>query len=144
MTLRLKLLALVVVCVVVFGGGVAVGRSTAPDAHHVEARHIPPGAASCFGSAKTQWAMDQCAAHALTLANRELSHALDAQRQVLPRTLVDPAQRRWVSFATEECAAEEAPYAGGSIQPMIYDLCLGDLTTHRIAEVEADTASLKH
>lgn len=46
------------------------------------------------------------------------------------------AQRAWISYRDAHCSYTESFYEGGSIQPIIYTVCLLQLTNNRIKELE--------
>jgi uncharacterized protein YecT (DUF1311 family) len=45
------------------------------------------------------------------------------------------AQRLWVKYRDAACTAEEYPFTGGSIQPMIYWSCQARLTWARVEDL---------
>lgn len=49
--------------------------------------------------------------------------------------LLRTAQRAWITYRDAACAAEAAPYEGGSIQPLIRTSCLKKLTERRSADL---------
>jgi uncharacterized protein YecT (DUF1311 family) len=46
------------------------------------------------------------------------------------------AQRKWLAYRDATCLAEIAPFAGGSIQPLIWYECLNRVTLARIYELQ--------
>jgi uncharacterized protein YecT (DUF1311 family) len=93
--------------------------------------------AACPG--QTQMEMNECA----VLEYQAADAALNAQwanakshmdGSGLGDVLLD-AQRKWIAFRDAACAAEAAPYAGGSIQPLIYYSCATRLTRARTQDL---------
>ncbi len=41
------------------------------------------------------------------------------------------AQRAWLKYRDAACEVHASPFEGGSLQPLIYSVCMNDLTTHR-------------
>ena len=59
-----------------------------------------------------------------------------AEGQSLEGGLLD-AQRGWLRYRDGQCAAETAPFSGGSIWPMLFDGCRAGLTRIRTDELLA-------
>jgi uncharacterized protein YecT (DUF1311 family) len=96
---------------------------------------------SCTRTAKTQSAMNRCAAKEV----RELQHQLstDLSRQKKGRSpsaarLVQAAQTSFAAYEKAECTAMAAPNVGGSIYPLVFGNCEIRLTVQRIQEVRVD------
>jgi uncharacterized protein YecT (DUF1311 family) len=55
------------------------------------------------------------------------------------------AEKAWMVYCDEHCAAAKQKYQGGSISPMIYANCMQLVTSHRIEELRAvyETAERK-
>jgi len=92
---------------------------------------------SCEHTAKTQNALNRCAAAELGEVQYQLKAALSA---LLHSKLVRAAQSRFVAYEKSECTAAAAPNRGGSIYPLIYDGCEVRLTVQRIQEVRQDAS----
>lgn len=93
----------------------------------------------CMDNAEDQAAMSQCAAQAYQASDAELNALFHEIRQRLgddadARRLLRDAERAWGAFRDAECMFAASAAAGGSAYPMVYDLCLDDLTQKRIAD----------
>jgi len=93
----------------------------------------------CMDNAEDQAAMTQCAAQTYKASDAELNGLFHEIRQRLggdaeTRHLLRDAERAWIAFRDAECACAASAVAGGSAFPMVYDLCLDDLTNKRIEE----------
>jgi len=98
--------------------------------------------ADCMQTARSQSAMNGCAHRQYAEADarlnaryRELISQLSdntAHRQMLVE-----AQRRWIDFRDAECRFNASSVEGGSAQPMVYSLCLTDVTARRSSELGA-------
>ena len=53
------------------------------------------------------------------------------------KPLLIQAEKDWVKFRDSHCKFEASQYEGGSIQPLIYSICLEELTKKRIEEIKA-------
>jgi uncharacterized protein YecT (DUF1311 family) len=89
--------------------------------------------ASCPGM--TQLEMNDCAALEYQRFDAELNAIWPIAKSRADAlgagaTLLD-AQRKWLAFRDAACTAEIAPYAGGSIQPLIWYGCLMRHTRNR-------------
>jgi len=85
---------------------------------------------------QTQTGLNQCAAEsyakadaALNRAYREIVQKLNGQDQAAG--LFVKAQKSWLAFRDSECAFASSGVSGGSIHPMIYSMCLEQLTKER-------------
>jgi uncharacterized protein YecT (DUF1311 family) len=100
-------------------------------------------------TAATQLDASTCARENWEAADADLNAAYaaarDRMRQVdagLPEadrgaeTALRDAQRAWIPFRDQACAAEGFLYRGGSIEPMIVALCLERLTRARTADLQ--------
>ena len=98
------------------------------------------GAAQAACPGQTQMEMNDCAVADYQRADAQLNEAWGNAIVFMDRAghgeiLLD-AQRKWVAFRDAACAAEAAPYTGGSIQPLIYYSCATRLTTARTQDLE--------
>lgn len=98
----------------------------------------PAAQAACPG--QTQLEMNACAAEAFVQADAELNAVWAQAKSFMDGigqgpTLLD-AQRKWLAYRDAACAAEIAPYEGGSIQPLILHTCLTRLTQARRQDLE--------
>lgn len=124
----------------------ASAPATSPGEHRVFATDasspsssIPPPTYNkrCESTAKSQVAMDRCAASQVAQLDRELTHALSVEATALGRSGVTTTQAKWLAFMTSECTLEARPYSGGTIQPLIYGECERGLLFDRIAEIRS-------
>lgn len=113
--------------------------------------------ADCEASDLTQTEMNFCAEQAFIAADEELNFAyrlaltevtaIDEQNATagietpLPlEEALRQAQREWIEFRDDACAAEALLVQGGSMQPMVGTLCLARLTRERTADLAIFTA----
>lgn len=94
-------------------------------------------AAACDG--ETQIELNDCAAADYKRADEALNAAWGPTKAHMDTLgagyrLVD-AQRKWLSFRDAACTAEIAPYAGGTLQLMIWYSCLARLTDRRTEDL---------
>jgi uncharacterized protein YecT (DUF1311 family) len=89
--------------------------------------------------AQTQAEMNICADKeyknadlALNKTYQQLAARLDANE----KAQLKEAQTAWLKYRDANCAFVGDQYKGGSIRPMIYGLCLADLTRNRTAELK--------
>ncbi len=89
----------------------------------------------------TQTELNLCSAKEYEAADAELNAAWRELRATAKRRgmfeSVLSAQRAWIVFRDAHCKAVAAPYAGGSIVPLIVNRCLADLTETRTAQLRA-------
>lgn len=106
----------------------------------VAALLLPPTAAlACPG--QTQLDMNACAEADYKRADADLNaywRPVKAHYDAIGAgdVLLD-AQRKWLAFRDAACAAETAPYAGGSILPLVHWTCLARLTWARADDLRA-------
>lgn len=100
-----------------------------------------PAAELDCGNAVTQVEMTGCAHLAWEAADAALNEAYAEARAAL-RLHGEPAagflrdaQRAWITFRDLACTAEVQPYAGGTIQSMLYANCLERLTLRRTEDL---------
>jgi len=65
---------------------------------------------------------------------KELSALLTPER----KALLVKAQRAWITFRDMHCQFTDSMYEGGSIQPMIYSLCMQVLTEQRTKQLKVE------
>ncbi|MEO1620536.1 MAG: lysozyme inhibitor LprI family protein [Cyanobacteria bacterium J06632_3] len=89
---------------------------------------------------QTQLEMNQCAAAEYAQADRQLNQTYE----MLQASLSDPgkqaltqAELAWIGFRDLDCAFARAQYAGGSIEPLIYNDCLANRTDIRTTELKS-------
>ena len=95
--------------------------------------------AACPG--QTQFEMNQCADATYQQADAALNAVWPQAKARMDALgagadLLD-AQRKWISFRDAACSAEIAPYAGGTIQPLIWSSCLTRLTLQRTDDLRS-------
>lgn len=105
---------------------------------------IPPPTYNkkCETTAKSQEAMDRCAASQVSQLDGELAHALSVEATYLGHSGVSTTESKWLSFMRSECNLEKRPYAGGSIQPLVYGECERGLLFIRVSEIRSVVDSL--
>ena len=85
---------------------------------------------------QSQAEMNICAARYYQSADRKLNQVY----QQLPapmRSQITSAQLAWIDFRDTNCDFARSLFAGGSIEPRIYNGCLGGMTEQRTFELEA-------
>jgi uncharacterized protein YecT (DUF1311 family) len=88
--------------------------------------------------AQTQLEMNQGAAGDAAKADRELNavyQTLWSRYTPQSRALLLKAQRSWLKYRDDHCAFVASGSEGGSIQPMIYSMCIGEMTAARVKEL---------
>lgn len=92
-------------------------------------------------NAMTQADMNACSMQQYQAADGALNAAwADARAVAKQRDTFDSllaAQRAWIAFRDAQCKAVAAPYAGGSILPLIHNRCMTELTETRTAQLHA-------
>jgi uncharacterized protein YecT (DUF1311 family) len=88
----------------------------------------------------TQTEMNICAGNeyktadaALNRTYQQLAGMLDAAE----KTQLKEAHTAWIKYRDANCDFVGDQYKGGSIRPLIYGLCLADVTRNRTAELRA-------
>ncbi|GGC70281.1 hypothetical protein GCM10010994_31080 [Chelatococcus reniformis] len=92
-------------------------------------------------NATSQKAMDDCAGKAFKASDAELNALYKQIEQRLKSDadttkLLVAAQRAWVAFRDAECVFSSSGSAGGSVNPMIYAMCLDRLTKARTSDLK--------
>lgn len=97
--------------------------------------------AACPG--QSQLELNDCAAQRYQQADALLNAAWPQAKGYMDSLgageLLLDAQRKWLAFRDAACSAEMAPFAGGSIQPLVWYDCLTRVTQTRTAELRALT-----
>ena len=95
----------------------------------------------------TQTEMNICAGKEYKAADASLNRVY----QQLARTLepeeksqLKAAQTAWIKYRDTNCEFVADQYKGGSIRPMIYGLCLADVTRNRTSELKTQIADRNH
>ncbi|MNB92386.1 hypothetical protein D3C75_394890 [compost metagenome] len=92
-------------------------------------------------NATTQSEMNACSARQYQAADKKLNQTYQAaskRADTAQRDLLKRAQQAWITLRDADCAFVGSSTEGGSIQPMIVNLCLAEKTSER----EAFLASL--
>ncbi len=102
---------------------------------------LVPMTASAACPGQNQLEMNQCAQAEYQQADAQLNAIWGPAKAYYDgfgagAVLLD-AQRKWISFRDAACQAEIAPYAGGSIQPLLYSKCMTRLTWARVTDLRA-------
>jgi uncharacterized protein YecT (DUF1311 family) len=90
-------------------------------------------------NASTQMQMDACSKEGFDLADRELNQAYSAAQRALgpeDRARLTKAEKSWLAYRDDDCAAEASLYEGGSIKPTIKTACLDKLSRERTVEIK--------
>lgn len=92
-----------------------------------------PALANC-DDPKTQTEMNICAAEEFKLADKELNETYSRVSKGLEPNHKDAllkAQRAWIKYKDLACEAYSLQAEGGSMQPMLHNMCLTRLTGER-------------
>ena len=88
--------------------------------------------------ASTQAEMNICAGKEYQTADASLNRVyqqLVAMLDSAEKDQLKQAQTAWIKYRDANCEFVGDQYKGGSIRPMIYGLCLADVTRNRTAEL---------
>jgi uncharacterized protein YecT (DUF1311 family) len=90
---------------------------------------------------QTQTGLNQCAAESYAKADEGLNRAYKRIVQKLKGQdqaagLFVKAQKSWIAFRDSECAFVSSGASGGSIYPMIYSMCLEQVTKDRVKQLQ--------
>lgn len=108
-----------------------------------EPEPIPSLPAEC-ADPKTQMAMTMCAAAEYEQADTQLNNAYQAVKASVSSDQADQlvaAEQAWLDFRDSYCDFVASQFAGGSIEPMIYNSCMTQLTSDRTAVLEQTAAT---
>lgn len=101
---------------------------------------LSAGAAHAACPGQNQLQINDCAAARYATADAQLNAAWPPAKGFMDSIgageLLLDAQRKWLAFRDATCSAEIAPYAGGSIQPLIWYDCLARVTLTRTYELQ--------
>ncbi|MCB4769223.1 lysozyme inhibitor LprI family protein [Ancylobacter sp. Lp-2] len=97
---------------------------------------------ACYDRAQSQAALTACSVDDLKLVDDQLNKRYkDMQARLkgddTTRKLLVDAQKKWVAFRDAECALSTVRTAGGSINPMNFNICATDLTQKRVTDLQA-------
>ncbi|MEM9543220.1 MAG: lysozyme inhibitor LprI family protein [Cyanobacteria bacterium P01_E01_bin.42] len=127
---------------VVFSGCSTPGQSRAIDANapQIAQSSIENNDNLNCNTPITQLEMNLCSAKEANEANEKLNAAYQKLQEKVKGTpqetrLVE-AQNAWLAFRDADCEYSKRRYDGGSIMPMIYALCVVDLTEKRTQNLE--------
>ncbi|MGB3541973.1 lysozyme inhibitor LprI family protein [Rubrivirga sp.] len=88
----------------------------------------------------TQYALNDCARRAMEATDGELNRVYQdltgittGDREERIRT----AQRAWVAFRDAHCDVASSDYEGGSMRPMVYGLCMAEVTVQRTIQLRS-------
>jgi uncharacterized protein YecT (DUF1311 family) len=107
------------------------------------------GAGSVFGQgakkppcsdANTQAEMNDCAGREYKTADVTLNRVYQQLVSMLAaeeKSGLKEAQIAWIKYRDTNCDFVADQYKGGTIRPMIYGLCLADVTRNRTTELKA-------
>jgi uncharacterized protein YecT (DUF1311 family) len=90
--------------------------------------------------AGTQVEMNDCAGKEYKTADAALNRVyqqLVAKLEAEEKTQLKMAQTAWIKYRDTNCEFVADQYKGGTIRPMIYALCLADVTRNRSAELKS-------
>lgn len=90
--------------------------------------------------ANTQAEMNICAGKEYKTADASLNRVyqqLVAMLETEEKAQLKEAQTAWIKYRDANCDFVGDQYKGGSIRPLIYGLCLADVTRNRTAELRA-------
>lgn len=88
--------------------------------------------------ADTQTEMNICAGREYKAADATLNRVyqqLVAMLDAAEKAQLKQAQTAWIKYRDANCEFVGDQYKGGSIRPMIYGLCLADVTQNRTVEL---------
>ena len=90
--------------------------------------------------ANTQAEMNICAGKEYKAADVTLNRVyqqLVAMLEPEEKSQLKEAQTAWIKYRDTNCDFVADQYKGGSIRPMIYGLCLAEVTSNRTSELKA-------
>lgn len=102
-----------------------------------------PARAEDCGNASTQMAMNECAIKAFEAADMELNavyQQLTAKLDGDDKALLTTAQRAWIAFRDGHCAFVGSASEGGSIQAMVVNQCMTQVTQQRTEQINVQAA----
>lgn len=84
--------------------------------------------------------MKKCADEKYVTADEQLNQVYEqlmvrVKDQITAKEYLTQAQRAWITFRDKSCSFESTPYAGGSIEGLIYTKCLTRITETRTKEL---------
>jgi len=102
----------------------------------------------CEKTAQTQLELDNCAHLEYMKADAELNRAYKQLIAVSEngskyQLKLKEAQVAWLKYRDAACESEAAFYEGGTIYPMIYDICLASVTEERTKRIKSMLAEFE-
>ncbi|QGZ65931.1 lysozyme inhibitor LprI family protein [Paraburkholderia acidisoli] len=94
----------------------------------------------CMTTATTQQAMNACAGQKLKASDQQLNttyNALLAKTSKPGGEQLRKAQRAWVAWRDAQCQFDTLGTRQGSVNPMVYTLCVNDLTQQQTKHLAA-------
>jgi uncharacterized protein YecT (DUF1311 family) len=89
---------------------------------------------------QTQAEMTDCAASQAKSADEKLNQIYQSIQTELKGSareeLLIDAQLAWIEFRDKNCAFAQSQFEGGSIEPMIYNVCIERVTKQRTEELQ--------
>ena len=95
----------------------------------------------------TQAEMNICAGKEYKAADASLNRVyqqLVALLEPQEKSQLKEAQTAWIKYRDTNCEFVADQYKGGSIRPMIYGLCLAEVTRNRASELKAQIEDRSH
>jgi uncharacterized protein YecT (DUF1311 family) len=102
---------------------------------------------TCDSIGQTQAEMNETANNNFNKADKELNTLYVKLTQMLSdeeKQLLKIAQRDWLKFRDSHCKFEIVESDGGSIQPLLYSMCLTETTEERIEDLKEAIKSRTH
>ena len=95
----------------------------------------------------TQTEMNICAGKEYKAADASLNRMYQQLVKMLEpeeKSKLKEAQTAWIKYRDTNCEFVADQYKGGTIRPMIYGLCLADVTRNRTAELKTQIEDRNH
>lgn len=95
----------------------------------------------------TQTEMNICAGKEYKAADASLNRVYQQLVKMLEpgeKLQLKEAQTAWIKYRDTNCEFVADQYKGGSIRPMIYGLCLADVTRNRTSELKTQIEDRNH
>lgn len=97
--------------------------------------------------AQSQAEMNICAGNEYKKADAELNQTyrqLVAMLDDAEKPQLKDVENAWIKYRDANCNFVADQYKGGSIRPMIYGLCLADVTRNRTSELKGQIEDRNH
>ena len=126
-------MAVMLLTLVVLAGGYSLGQGTK--------KSDPCANASSQAEMNDCWGKEYKAADAqLNQVYRQLVSMLDDDE----KSQLKEVETAWLKYRDANCDFVADQYKGGTIRPMIYAMCLGDVTKSRTAEIRNQIKDRNH